>query len=67
MTKDDCKLVDTKMIEHRRKHFAVEVVPARHPSDTGEVTLSVTHNGNQWTSISLLPNEVEAVLMALKP
>lgn len=51
---------------HRRKHFAVKITKARFPSEAGELSLSVTHNGSQWTSISLNRDEILRVIVALQ-
>ena len=53
------------MIEYRKKHFAVEVTPARGQS-RGEISLSVTSNGDQWHSITLMPDEIQRVIDALQ-
>lgn len=42
---------------YREKKFAVEVGPANHPMTTGEMKISLTHNGYQWTSLALSPAE----------
>lgn len=57
---------DTDMIKYRKENFAVEVCLDNHPVDEGEIVLSVTHNGYQWSSICLLPYEASAVIKALK-
>ena len=57
--------VESKMLQYRKEHFAVEVTPDRHALEPGQICLSVTNNGNQWTSISLLKGEVEKVIAAL--
>lgn len=55
---------EKKLFEFREKNFAVKVEPSRwHP---GEIALSITHNGYQWSTITLLPNEIDAVIKALE-
>lgn len=51
---------------YRQKKFAVEVTPARHAEVEGEITISITHNGYQWQSMELTPEEVEKVVKALQ-
>lgn len=54
-----------EMRQYERDNFAVEVKPDRW--DTGGTTLSVTHNGRQWISVSLLDaNEIQAVINVLQ-
>jgi len=53
------------IIAYRRQHFAVAVNPNRYASALGELSLEVTHNGHQWRSISLLPEEAQRVIEAL--
>lgn len=54
--------------ERRRQNFAVDVmkVEDRYDPEPGELRLSITYNGKQWTSVSLTPSEVEKVVAALK-
>jgi len=49
------------MREFRDKHFKVKVKKSDHGLYKDEKTISVTHNGYQWTSISV--NEREAILL----
>jgi hypothetical protein len=56
-------ITDDMLTEHRRENFAVEVTQAR--TSKHELLLSVTHNGSQWTSINLLPDEAQRVIAAL--
>jgi len=58
--------IDARLLEWRKEKFAVEVKLERHPLEDGQVCLSVTSNGTQWTSISLLKSEVKKVIEALK-
>ena len=51
--------------EYRKNNFACKVKPARHSIELKEYTLSVTHNGAQWSSISLTPREIEIVIEML--
>jgi hypothetical protein len=55
------------LLEYRRKNFAVKVRRDHdrlwHPNG---ITLSVTTNGYQWSAISLLPEEIDRVIAALK-
>lgn len=61
----DWKALDAQMLKYRKEHFAVEVKPAEHPLEEGEVALSTTQNGYQWQTITLLKSEVEKVIAAL--
>lgn len=61
----DC--CDADLLKYRQDNFAVEVSPVRHPAASGEISLSITHNGRQWQSVTLLPEEVAIVIDALKP
>jgi len=56
---------EERLIEYRKKHFAVEVTSAR-GQKRGEICLSVTANGNQWHSITLMPDEIQRVIDALQ-
>lgn len=56
---------DEQMLAYRRKHFAVEVSPSR-TGDPTEMQVAVTHNGNQWHSLLLLPHEADAVIAAVQ-
>jgi hypothetical protein len=52
-------------IAYRKKHFAVEIDPSR--SGWGsDLTISVTHNGNQWQSLGLSFEEAEKVIATLQ-
>jgi hypothetical protein len=61
----DWTKVEAKMLQYRKEHFEVEVTPDKHALEPGQICLSVTSNGNQWTSFSLLKCEVEKVIAAL--
>ena len=52
-------------LRHRKKHFQIDLRPAKFSIEDGEVDLSITKNGYQWTTISLLENEVKLLLEAL--
>jgi hypothetical protein len=52
--------------EYRRKNFKVEVTKQRSPNFAGELSLSVTHNGYQWQSVGLMPDEAAQVIEALR-
>ena len=58
--------VNERMTAYRKKHFAVEVGPSRWGCGD-EINVSITSNGYQWQSISLMPDEIERVMDALKP
>lgn len=49
----------------RRKDFRVEVKRPLIPGEPGEITLTTTSNGYQWTSINLTPIERLKVIKAL--
>lgn len=42
---------------YREKKFAVEIEPCRMPMVKNELKVSITHNGYQWESFSLSPEE----------
>ncbi len=52
-------------LKYRKKHFAIEIKLSRYPEEKGELELSITRNGFQWQSLSLLRSEAEAVIKAL--
>ena len=54
------------LLDYRRKHFAVEVKPSHSPEHDGELTMSVTHNGRQWHSTGLMPDEAIRIIHALE-
>ena len=56
---------DKELREYRKRKFKCELTPAHHFSFEGEMLLGVTHNGMQWQSISLLPDEIEKVFGVL--
>ena len=58
--------LDQKIIESRKKKFAVAIEDVRHPFAEGEIRLMVTHNGYQWSSMSLLPDEAKQVIATLQ-
>lgn len=62
----DWKALDAQTLKYRKEHFAVEVTPDKHALEDGQICLSVTNNGTQWTSISLLKGEVDKVIAALR-
>ena len=66
MTETKWKELDAQVLKYRKERFAVEVKPARHPVEDGEIALSVTMNGYQWQTITLLKSEVEKVIAALR-
>lgn len=55
--------LDAMMLEYRRKRFDVTCDKSRYSK--GGFDLSVTANGSQWTTISLLPEEIPRVIAAL--
>ncbi len=55
-----------ELINHRIKNFNCRIEPCRHPIVENELNLSVTHNGKQWSTISLTPDEAKTVIMRLK-
>ena len=56
-------MTDHEMLQYRQEHFAVEIRDADWPKDT--VSLSVTLNGDQWTTLSLRPDEMRQVYEAI--
>lgn len=56
---------DEDYAERRRKTFAVKVGPCRDATVRGEMRMEFTHNGFQWSSITLTPEEAEKVVLAL--
>ena len=58
---------DNEMRKYRKEHFAVEITEVHGGSlYKDEKALSVTHNGNQWLSISLTRKEAILVMCKLK-
>lgn len=58
-----------QLLSGRRQNFEVSIRPLNEhefPLVKGHACLSVTQNGDQWTSINLLPEEMPAVVAALK-
>jgi hypothetical protein len=53
-------------LEFRKDHFALKVAPPERPWLPAELVVSVTTNGSQWSSFSLLPHEVDILIEALK-
>lgn len=62
---DEDEALNARLLEYRRENFAVEVAPSRYSPYPGEVALSVTQNGHQWSTIGLLPEEIDRVIEAL--
>jgi hypothetical protein len=62
--RDESERMDLR--EHRRRNFKAEVTLQRSPNFAGEFSLSITHNGYQWQSIGLMPEEAEQVIAALR-
>lgn len=58
-------MTDERYLEYRRKHFAIEIKPARDPDVEGEIAVSMTHNGRQWSTFNLTPEEVVKLIAAL--
>jgi hypothetical protein len=54
------------LAEYRKKKFKAEIKPSDHPMIEGEMSISVTHNGYQWMSISLSPDELKKVYKIIK-
>lgn len=48
----------------RRKSFDLELTPLN-DGEPDEITISITHNGRQWSSISLTPIERLKVIKSL--
>ncbi len=53
------------LLKSRKKHFKVEVRVEIPLSYEDEFQLSITHNGNQWQQLSLLPDEAKQIIEAL--
>ena len=53
-----------EMRAYRASKFAIEVGKDRHGID-GEIALSITHNGYQWQTVALFPDEARKVIKAL--
>lgn len=54
------------LIEHRRKNFKSEVCHARFGVNKSEMSISVSHNGHQFSTISLLPNEAKILMRQMR-
>jgi hypothetical protein len=66
MSSNEQELFDEAVV-FRKEHFAVKVMSPEHRCwPEGTVMLSVTTNGYSWETTTLLPNEVDAVIEALK-
>ena len=65
MSETDWTELETNMLQYRKEHFAVEVTPDKDALEPGQICLSITNNGKQWTTISLLKSEVVKVIGAL--
>lgn len=57
---------ESESLKYRREKFACKVKPADFPESPGEITLMVTHNGYQWSHLTLLPEEAERVALLLQ-
>lgn len=57
--------LEERLLRHRIENFSAKVEPCRHPQAEGELSLSVTTNGFQWQSMSLLPVEMAEVIAVL--
>ncbi len=53
------------LLKSRKKHFKIEVGVKLPLGYEDEFQLSVTHNGNQWQGLSLLPDEAKQIIEAL--
>ncbi len=61
------KLVEiNELLKYREKHFKVEMHKPHGGGYPDEYCVSVTHNGRQYASIALLPNEAKAVVNAIE-
>ncbi len=65
MKTEEIDHLNTAMLQHRKENFAVETEVERHPIEDGQIVLSVTNNGSQWSSISLLKSEIKKVVTEL--
>ena len=50
----------------RGAYFAVKVRPAKPSAIPGELHLAVTLDGNNWNCISMMPDEIDKIINALK-
>lgn len=62
------RISNEDLLAYRQKHFTVEVtkLPSHLACGPGELKLSIRHNTHQWHSLTLLPHEAEAVIVALR-
>jgi hypothetical protein len=58
--------IEKEGLVFRQKHFAVKIEKSTWIEANDEVLLRVTHNGYQWSTLPLLPEEAEKVLEALR-
>ncbi len=56
---------DLNLLGYRLERFKVEVSPTRNAEFENQTTISITFNGYQWTSLSLLPVEIDKIVSAL--
>lgn len=54
------------LLEYRKKNFKVKVDRDSYALGAGEIYLSITNNGYQWTSISIHKREIPKVIKALR-
>lgn len=57
-------VADARMAVYRKEHFVVECKPSQYHK--GELCLSATTNGYQWTTVSFLPHEAKAAVKVLR-
>ena len=54
-----------EILAWRQQHFKVSVEPDDTPEAPDELLLQITHNGYQWTTLALSPEEAKQVVRAL--
>ncbi len=59
------KKLKADILESRKEHFKIEVKVRFPLSYEDEFQLFITHNGNQWQGLSLLPDEARQIIKAL--
>lgn len=58
--------VKQELLEDRKKNFSVKIELNKFGLHSGEILLSVKVHEDHWNSISLLPDEIDAVIAALQ-
>lgn len=58
--------LDESMLAYRKEHFAVEIGKPHHPLEQDEISMTITTNGSNYTTVHLLQSEIPKVIAALQ-